>query len=64
MEVVDTDTPAHGVTRLRLADDTRVVLRPSGTEPKFKYYCEAVEPVEPREDPDEARTAPVDGSSR
>ena len=39
------DRPAHDVLRLWLADETRVVIRPSGTEPKVKYYCEAIEPV-------------------
>ena len=44
-EVVADDRPAPDVLRLWLADDTRVVVRPSGTEPKLKYYCEAVEAV-------------------
>jgi phosphomannomutase len=56
LEVIDRDRPGSGVLRLWLADGTRVVLRPSGTETKFKYYCEAVEPVAPRENPEEART--------
>ena len=43
--VSDSDQPAGDVLRLWLTDGTRVVLRPSGTEPKFKYYCEAIEPV-------------------
>ena len=55
LEVLDSDRPGSGVLRLWLADNTRVVLRPSGTETKFKYYCEAVEPVAPRENPEEAR---------
>lgn len=42
------DRPDADVVRLMLSDDTRVVVRPSGTEPKLKYYCEAVEPVTPR----------------
>ncbi len=40
--VVRDDRPAADVHRWWLADDTRVVVRPSGTEPKLKYYCEAV----------------------
>jgi phosphomannomutase len=36
--------PTDGV-RLRLAQDTRVVVRPSGTEPKLKCYLEVVVPV-------------------
>ena len=35
------DEPAPGTLRWYLDDGTRIVLRPSGTEPKLKYYCEA-----------------------
>lgn len=55
IEVERTDTPGPGVLRLWCAEGTRVVLRPSGTEAKFKYYCEAIEPVAPEEHPDESR---------
>ncbi|HEY0186494.1 MAG TPA: phospho-sugar mutase [Cellulomonas sp.] len=37
--------PTDGI-RLLAADDTRVVVRPSGTEPKVKCYLEVVLPVE------------------
>jgi phosphomannomutase len=47
---VGADRPAPDVFRWWLDDDTRVVLRPSGTEPKVKHYCEAVEAVGPTPD--------------
>ncbi|HSN06517.1 MAG TPA: phospho-sugar mutase [Candidatus Angelobacter sp.] len=42
--------PTDGV-RLRLAERTRVVVRPSGTEPKLKCYLEVVVPVTSDEAP-------------
>jgi phosphomannomutase len=38
--------PTEGL-RYRLAEGARVVVRPSGTEPKIKCYLEVVVPVEP-----------------
>ncbi|HEY0217619.1 MAG TPA: phospho-sugar mutase [Cellulomonas sp.] len=51
--------PTDGI-RLLAADDTRVIVRPSGTEPKVKCYLEVVLPVEehaPAETVGQARTA-------
>ena len=45
IDVVHVDAPASDVVRWELSDHTRVVVRPSGTEPKVKYYVEAIEPV-------------------
>jgi phosphomannomutase len=41
---VAADSPAPDIIRLR-AEGLRVVVRPSGTEPKIKAYLEIVEPV-------------------
>jgi phosphomannomutase len=41
--------PTEGL-RYRLAGDGRVVVRPSGTEPKLKSYLEVVLPVTPEDD--------------
>jgi phosphomannomutase len=45
VDVQRSDRPAPDVLRMWTTGDTRVALRPSGTEPKLKYYCEAVVPV-------------------
>ena len=49
------DQPADDVIRLFLTNGDRVVIRPSGTEPKLKCYCEAVEPVGAEESAEAAR---------
>ncbi|KAB7741973.1 phospho-sugar mutase [Nostocoides sp. F2B08] len=36
--------PTDGL-RYLLSDRTRIIVRPSGTEPKVKIYCEVIEPV-------------------
>ncbi len=47
---VDGLPPTDGV-RLRLAEQTRVIVRPSGTEPKLKCYLEVVVPVSSEGEP-------------
>jgi phosphomannomutase len=46
--------PTDGL-RYRLAEDARVIVRPSGTEPKLKAYLEVVIPVHPDDGVDAAR---------
>ncbi len=49
------DLPPTDGLRFRLADRARVVVRPSGTEPKLKCYLEVVVPVAAGQDVDAAR---------
>jgi phosphomannomutase len=44
------DLPPTDGLRYRLADRARVIVRPSGTEPKIKAYLEVVVPVEADDD--------------
>jgi len=49
------DLPPTDGLRFHLADDARVVVRPSGTEPKLKCYLEVVVPVDAEAGVDAAR---------
>jgi len=49
------DLPPTDGLRFRLAEGARVIVRPSGTEPKVKCYLEVVVPVAPDDSVDAAR---------
>ena len=53
------DLPPTDGLRYHLADGARVIVRPSGTEPKLKCYLEVVVPVEGDGGVDAARIAAV-----
>jgi phosphomannomutase len=53
---IDGLPPTAGL-RLLLADNTRVIVRPSGTEPKLKSYLEVIEPVAGASDLERARSS-------
>ena len=55
--------PTDGI-RLLTADDTRVVVRPSGTEPKLKCYLEVVVPLAPDASGDQVTAARATARSR
>nr|WP_322760855.1 phospho-sugar mutase [Frankia sp. Cr2] len=58
------DLPAADVIIFRLADGGRVVVRPSGTEPKIKIYLEVTVPVTRDAGPDELATARAQADAR
>ncbi|GAB2489111.1 phospho-sugar mutase [Promicromonospora xylanilytica] len=62
-EGLDGLPPTDGVVLLT-ADDTRVIVRPSGTEPKVKCYIEVVSPVEPNASASALSTARVAARDR
>lgn len=43
--VVKIDLPASDVLIYRLANNSRIIVRPSGTEPKVKCYYEVTQPI-------------------
>ncbi len=49
------DLPPTDGLRYRLAEGARVIVRPSGTEPKIKCYLEVVVPVDPEDGVEAAR---------
>ena len=53
------DLPPTDGLRYHLAEGGRVIVRPSGTEPKIKCYLEVVIPVSPADGVDAARIAAV-----
>ncbi|MFI2362749.1 phospho-sugar mutase [Promicromonospora sp. NPDC019610] len=55
--------PTDGVVLLTV-DDTRVIVRPSGTEPKIKCYIEVVAPIDPAASAEELSTARVAARGR
>ena len=57
LSVGSPDLPPTDGLRYLLADGARVIVRPSGTEPKLKCYLEVVVPVNPEDGVDAARIA-------
>ncbi|NNM46458.1 phospho-sugar mutase [Knoellia koreensis] len=53
------DLPPTDGLRYYLADDSRIIVRPSGTEPKVKVYLEVIEPVDDASRLGEAKAAAV-----
>jgi phosphomannomutase len=58
------DLPPTEGLRYRLADHARVIVRPSGTEPKLKAYLEVVVPVEGGPDGGDVDAARISAAGR
>jgi len=58
------DLPPTEGLRYRLADGARVIVRPSGTEPKLKAYLEVVVPVESGPDGGDVDAARISAAGR
>jgi phosphomannomutase len=56
--------PAASLVALQLADGGRVLVRPSGTEPKLKIYVDLRRSVEPGESLDQVESAALDDAER
>lgn len=54
-EVEPIDLPSSDVLIYRLANQARVIVRPSGTEPKLKCYYEVVKPLSSEDDYSQAQ---------
>ncbi|MEA3056382.1 MAG: phosphomannomutase [Actinomycetota bacterium] len=57
-EVTSIEHPASDIVVLHLGGDARVIVRPSGTEPKVKTYFQVV-----RDDVDDVRTARLEAAA-
>ncbi|MDO4258280.1 MAG: phospho-sugar mutase [Actinomycetaceae bacterium] len=55
--------PTDGVW-IRTEADDRVVVRPSGTEPKLKCYCEVIIPLDPQASDEDVAQARTDAAAR
>lgn len=58
------DLPPTDALRILTAEGDRVIVRPSGTEPKVKCYLEVIVPVADAEDLSRARTAAAERMER
>jgi phosphomannomutase len=54
LSIASADMPATDGLRFFLEDKVRIIIRPSGTEPKLKCYIEVVRPTPSQVDRDEA----------